>query len=327
MFKRILNRSKDYALIVPGEEQKWVNRLKGKVSCLLYHRIEDYGKHVFLDHGGSPVTSPKDFDQEMQYLKTLPVNFYTLAQLHEGAFPDPDKIGVVICFDDCFKCNYQQGLEVLKHHSIPAVFFQCSGFINRKDLIWEHALYWIFSHKNYKNIFINKIKTHTNFPTLNSSIDIRDQCDPTIIEQVTAEIIEELSLQKPIQTLAESIYPTADDITQALACGHEIGSHGHYHYKRKNISEQCFEQELSLSQSRLTKLTGIQPISFSYPFDSYFSSDHQLANKYFKNIATVDYLRIESSFNPDMQIVPRLTWPGPSNNKFRMKRWLLTGSF
>ena len=161
MINRILNRSKDYLIALPGFERNWINQLKGKVSCLLYHRVEAYGKHAFLDAGGSPVISEADFDRELGYLNELPTKFYTLADLDNGRFPDKDTIGIVICFDDCFKCNYNQGLGILKNHGIHAVFFQCTGFINSSCLNWEHLLYWLHQNPETRPALVRAINVHT----------------------------------------------------------------------------------------------------------------------------------------------------------------------
>ena len=330
MFKRIVNRSKDYAFVVPGQEQKRIDKLKGKVSCLLYHRIEDYGEFEFLDRGGSPVTSPDDFEQEIKYLKHLSAKFYTIEQLQAGEFPDSQTVGIVICFDDCFKCNYNQGLNILEKYSVPAVFFQCTGFIDQPHLIWEHALYWFFYSDQYKRDFLTKTDQHVKHLDITKNdllAQMRERTDPKIIEQVTAECIEEQSLQSIINNIASTIYPTSSEIKLAAESGHEIASHGHHHYKRENISTEHFEQELITSQSIITELVNKKPVSFSYPFNSYLPSDHELVNGYFNNIATVDTKRLDETFNSSMQIVPRLSWPGRSNNVFRMKRWLLSGSF
>ena len=330
MFKRILNRSKDYLAAISFVEQQWINQLKGKVSCLLYHRIENYAEHDFLDKGGSPVTSPGDFDKELSYLKTLPTRFYTLEDLSSGQFPDSETIGIVICFDDCFKCNYQQGLEILSKHSIPAVFFQCSGFINSRSLIWEHQLYWLFSNTGYKQTFTEKIRAQLNdlgLPDNELLNYLREQVDPKIIEQAASDLIIELSLQDVTKDIAESIYPNSKDVIEAFSRGHEMASHGHHHYKRETITDTLFEQELLSSQTILKNLIGSEPVSFSYPFNSFFPTDHNVVNKYFKNIATVNNQRLSKPLQTDTKIVPRLTWPGRSNNSYRMKRWLLTGSF
>jgi len=330
MFKRTLNRCKDYLSILPSVERNWINNLKGKISCLLYHRIEDYGEFEYLDKGGSPVTSPDDFEREISYLMTLPVKFYTFDSLQSDEFPNADTVGIVICFDDCFKSNYRAGMNILDKHSIPAVFFQCSRFIDNQTLIWEHALYWFLNHQKYRGIFISEVKKQlkkNNFSDHDLLNHLREKTDPRSIEAIVKHLDEKYALKNELKNIAEEIYPDSKDIIIAFNNGHEIACHGHNHYKRQTISQALFEQELQTSQSIVTRLIGEKPISFSYPFNSYLPGDHNLVNKYFSNIATVEHHRLEKPFDKNMQIVPRLTWPGRSNNPFRMKRWLLTGSF
>jgi len=329
MIKRILNRSKDYLFALPGFERMWINQLKGKVSCLLYHRVEAYGKHDFLDRGGSPVISEADFDREISYLKKLPTQFYTLADLNKGKFPDKDTIGIVICFDDCFKCNYDQGLCILERHGIHAVFFQCTGFINSSFLNWEHLLYWLYRNPATKSALLERLKNTVRQEEINAeSIHyLRENIDSKLIEIQTLVIAREFGFAADIENLASQLYPDEKIIINAFNLGHEIASHGHGHYKRDTISDEIFELDLKQSYAVLYELLGQKPISYSYPFNSYSSKDHKRARQFFTTIANVEFGRINQPVNNSSDLIPRLTWPGVSSNQYRMKRWLLTGKF
>ena len=326
MINRIFNRSMDYLTALPGIERKWVNRLKGKVSCLLYHRVEDYGEQPFLDKGGSPVISVKDFERELVYLKQLPTQFYTLAQLSRGQFPDKDTIGIVICFDDCFKCNYTQGLELLKKHSISAVFFQCSGFIGSSNLNWEHLLYWLYHNPSTQSALLQRFNLKNN-PNEQPLTYIRENIDSKFIEEQTQSVVHELGLADEIKALAEQLYPSKQQILTANHLGMEIGSHGHNHYKRETISDELFDTDLQQSKINLSEILGHPPIAYSYPFNSYTSVDHERVRQYYQTIANVEFDRIDHPVSKKTGLIPRLTWPGVSSNQYRMKRWLLTGKF
>ncbi len=329
MIKRVINRCKDYLVVLPGFEHRYIDRLKGKVSCLLYHRVEDYGEHAFLDHGGSPVISEPDFDRELTYLKQLPTQFYTLADLYAGHFPDKDTIGIVICFDDGFKCNYDQGLRLLNRHKIQAVFFQCTGFIDSKFLNWEHLLYWLHQNPKTRPALIERLKFKLE-PTGRHAVSIRDMrdiIDSKFIEAQTLLLAEEFGLRKEIKKLASQIYPDQQMIINAFNQGFEIASHGHGHYKRDTISDELFEFDLVQSKSALCGLLGQAPKSYSYPFNSYTPKDHDRVGQFFNMIANVDLARIDQPVSETSGLIPRLTWPGKSTNRYRMKRWLLTGKF
>ena len=327
MIKRILNRSKDYLIAVPGIERHWINRLKGKVSCLLYHRVDEYGRYAFLDEGGSPVINESDFDRELCYLKSLPTRFYTLSDLIQGKFPDRDTIGIVICFDDGFKCNYDQGLRLLNKHNVNAVFFQCTGFINAQTLNWEHLLYWLYHNRATQRALLNRLNNSQTKAVDESIHYFRENIDSIIIEQHTQCLVEEFGLQTQINELALQLYPDEKSITLAIDQGNEIASHGHNHYKRDTISDELFESDLMQSKAVLSQITGDCPLSYSYPFNSYFEKDHGRVNHFFATIANVAFDRIHRPLTNNSKPIPRLTWPGISPNQYRMKRWLLTGKF
>ena len=329
MIKRIVNRSIDYLTALPTVERRWINQLKGKVSCLLYHRVEDYGQHAFLDEGGSPVISEADLEREFGYLRALPAKFYTLADLNKGHFPDKDTIGIVICFDDGFKCNYEQGLSLLKKHTIPAVFFQCTGFINAKSLNWEHLLYWLNQHPKAKSALMQRINNksnQTNFST-ESIHYIRENISSKLIEEQANSVAREFGFCNEIEKLASRIYPDKQMIINAISQGIEIASHGHNHYKRKTISDELFKLDLKQSNDALSEFTQQQSKAYSYPFNSYSSNDHAIVGQYFNTIANVEFDRIRQPITNQPTIIPRLTWPGISPNQYRLKRWLLTGKF
>src|SRR5262249_49403257 len=67
----------------------------------------------------------------------------TFEDLQGGIFPKRADFGVIVCFDDCFRDNYEVGRAVLESQGVRGVFFQTSGLVDRRDLLWEHALYWV----------------------------------------------------------------------------------------------------------------------------------------------------------------------------------------
>ena len=329
MIKRLLNRSKDYLFALPAVERNRIDRLKGKVSCLLYHRVEDYGKHAFLDDGGSPVISEPDFDRELSYLRQLPTKFYTLSDLGRGDFPDDNTIGIVICFDDGFNCNYKQGIRLLKKHGISAVFFQCTGFIESQSLNWEHLLYWLDHNPKTHRSLLERLN-HSAFKTAagdKPAAYFRENIDSKLIEEQTRALVEQFGLGGQITDLANQLYPDTQTVVNAFHDGFEIASHGHNHYKRDTVSDDIFLCDLKQSKTALCGISGEQSFSYSYPFNSYSRTDHDRVSQYFSRIAHVAIERIDQPLNEKPGLIPRLTWPGISANRYRMKRWLLTGGF
>jgi|GEM_PF-991482 len=328
---RILNRSKDYLFFNSLLENFWIERLRGKVACLLYHRVDDLCNYPFLVRGGIPVIPPEDLEKELRFLIEKDVLFLTFEQLRKGLFPGASQIGFIISFDDCFRDNYTTGLEILKKLDLKAVFFQSTGMINAKDLLWEHALYWYTRDKEHRRVFTKLVQEVLGeYLGIGSRRDqalveyLREEVPITAVENFLAIAKEHFHEEAELRQIAEQIYPQDVHLQNVRALGHEIGSHGHHHYKRSNIDEGRFEQELTLSSKTLEQVLGERPAAFSYPFNSYFESDDAICSKYFLQTVTVDKAYIEIGTNSLR--LPRFTWPGPAKNPYRRRRWLLTGS-
>lgn len=323
--QRLANRGRDL-LFLPFMDGHWRRRLQGKVMCLLYHRVDEPGHFPFLDRAGSPVIAPAALERELRFLQGQGARFLTFADLRRGEFPGPDDFGVIACFDDGFLDNYTRALPILERLGIRATLFQATALIEARSLIWEHALYWQGRDPGAAHAFAERV--HAELP------DSRAFQGGALIawlrEQVPTALVEALLEQAvrcgDVETaeLARRLYPTAAHLRRARDAGHELGSHGHHHYKRSNIDAATFERELVRSVEVLDAVLGQPPAAFSYPFNSYRPDDTAICARHFAQAATVDRQFIEPDTDPLR--LPRFTWPGPARNALRQRRWLLTGT-
>lgn len=327
---RVKNRAFDL-LFNPLLDSYWMNRLRGTVTCLLYHRVEAPGKYPFLDKGGCPVISPRGLERDLRFLMEKGVSFYTFRDLREGKFPGSDEVGYIVSFDDCFACNYAEGLDVLGRLGIPAVFFQTSGMIASPGLLWEHALYWLVFQtpfEEFREIMrrragaerLAQVRSASEFCTC-----LIENVDPQAVEESVAEAAARGGYSPEMKALASAIYPSAEQIAGAHASGHEIGSHGHRHYRRANIDAVRFEAELAESVRLLTGILNHPPGVFSYPFGSCTENDRDICSRFFPQAALVGIGAIAKTTGP--YELMRHTWPGAENRRLRNRRWILTGEF
>jgi peptidoglycan/xylan/chitin deacetylase (PgdA/CDA1 family) len=327
---RVYNRSKDL-LFVPALDRYWRGRLYGRVICLLYHRVDSASNNQFLSVGGSPVIPPADLENELRFLKTQGAMFLTFADLRKGIFPGPTEFGVIVSFDDCFLDNYTDGLEVLENLGIKGVFFQTTGMIEPQELIWEHTLYWLNRTDDVSRCFtrlakkvLSEVRGVNNRQGIDLMTFLREDVDLSVVEHLLSSAQDELYSTEESREVAERIYPKTGHVRSAHQLGHEIGSHGHVHAKRRNIDDARFDSELAASARALANILGTGPKAFSYPFNSYETGDHKICLRYFEQAATVDKQCIERDTNP--MWLPRFTWPGLTDSTFRRRRWLLTGA-
>jgi peptidoglycan/xylan/chitin deacetylase (PgdA/CDA1 family) len=329
--RRIANRSKDYVLFNPWLESYWLTRARGRIAALLYHQVDTPARNAFLAKGGSPVITETQFRRELQFLRTKGARFFTFDEIIAGIYPNRDEFGVAVCFDDCFLNNYTLGLDILDELGIKATFFQSTAMIDSVDLLWEHRLYWhtrdAASSAEFRQVALEVLTTNSRVPplALHGLVEfLREDVPFETCERVLATADASLATRGEMEKMARQIYPNSDHLRQARSRGHVIGSHGHHHYKRANISAAMFEHELVQSRSRLEQVLGERPACFSYPFDSYVPTDADICRKYYSGAATVAKRAIER--DADRMWLPRFTWPGVSGNEFRLRRWLLSGT-
>lgn len=326
---RILNRLKDVAFLEPFVE-RWARAMRGRVTCLLYHRVGEPGEHPFLDRGGSPIVAPDHLREELGFLVEIGARFGTFRDLREGWFPAADEIGVIVSFDDGFRSNYTTGMEVLSDLGIPAVFFQTTGMLERPGLLWEHALYWRTRDAASRTrfaAFVNGYDASLVLPGLETRAGVsrlRNGASSVRLEELLLAARETLGEEAKMAAAAVAVYPGPEHVRRARDTGHEIGSHGHRHYRRATIDEKTFETDLARSRAVLTELLGTPPRAYSYPFDSWLEDDDSIVSRHFDQAATVRGRRIERDTDP--MWLPRFTWPGPAKNSLRLRRWLLRGT-
>ena len=324
---RMINRARDL-LFVPGTARAWRRRLRGTVMAIVYHRVDDSENSSFLARGGVPVISPDCLADELSFLKSLDAQFLTLGDLRRGEFPGPNEFGVAVTFDDCFKDNYEAGLEVLNSVGVKATFFQCAAMIDGRELLPEHALYRAAVHEQAGPELI-RLAERLGWPCRQSLgpgnlIQHAGLWIRTVPAQQLRDALREIRAGVDIDGCASAVYPRSDDLRNALQTGHEIGSHGMNHLPRATLTTAEFERELSTSRERIHQSVGVQPRCFSFPFNGYQEGDDRICRRYYDQVMTVDgklMARDDSAMS-----LPRFAWPGPARNVLRFRRWLLTGA-
>lgn len=330
LLPRLRHRSRDL-LFLPWFDAHWRRRLQGRVLCLLYHRVAERTVDDPLAGYGVPPITPQELAAELQFLSRQGARFLRFSDLRAGPFPGPDQLAVIVSFDDGFACNYGAALEVLEALGIAATIFQSSAMLRGNPLIWEHILYVIWSDPSLLAQLHGRLLQQPPWPGLESLSPgallaaLRDRTPLQLLEPLLQSCIPLLGGEAALIERGERLYPSAQQLQQAQASGHEIGSHGHQHLPRHSISPERFSRDLQASHQTLTRILGKPPQAYSYPFNSHLPGDSEICGRLFRQVATVD----GGSIGPDTPplALPRVTWPGPHRNALRRRRWLWTGQF
>lgn len=319
-----LARARDI-LFLPGTEGWWVRRLRGSVLCLLYHRmgVQDV---EFLARYTSPQVTPEELDSDIRFLQRCGGRFLTFKDLRDGVWPGSGEFGVVIAFDDGLKCNHGIGRQVVEAAGIRAVIFQTSGCVDAAAMNWEHALYWhARSDASWEKVRFALGATFPGMPRRRGEAVpwLRGNCSSRSVEGILEVAGREEPAAEEAGRLAAELYPTAEEVASTARAGHEIGSHGHRHYRRSTVDAATFEEELVASKESLSRVTVVAPEAFAYPFGSFLPGDDEICRRHYRQAAVVDGRIMRRSDDPYR--MSRCTWPGPARNAMRKRRWLLTG--
>ncbi len=324
---RAANRAADL-LFLPPLDRLWLRRLRGKVLCLLYHRVDRPGRETFLDRFGVPPIPPEELAAELGVLRRRGARFLTYADLRAGRFPTGSEFGVIVSFDDGLRCNYEEGMEVLQGLGIPAVFFQSTAMRAGGELVWEHALYWYGAHPTLaprlEELARHRLDLPDDLAGAALIARLRDGTPVVRVRELLAELAERWGTAGELAAAADRLYPSGNHLRRARQAGHELGSHGHHHVPRCNISPEAFEEELGRSAAALEQVLGEAPRVFSYPFNSHRPGDAAICGRHYLQVATVDAALVTPT-TPPLEL-PRFTWPGPHPNLLRRRRWLCTGT-
>ena len=300
--------------------------MRGRLACLVYHRVADPGELPYLTRGGSPAISAVQLERELTALVRIGARFGTFGDLRAGWFPGPREIGVIVSFDDGFRSTYEAGIEVLGRLGVPAVVFQATGMIGAPRLIWEHALYWFTRDPETERKFAAIARRSLGQAWAiggGPAAALRDRATgPKIEEMLDAARAELGDAGEPEE--AARAYPVADHLLRARERGHEIASHGHAHYRRDTLDDAAFEADLERSVRVLAAILGEPPAAYAYPFGSSLPGDSAITGRWFRQAAIVGRRPIERDTDPLR--IPRFPWPGPPRGALRERRWLLTGT-
>ena len=76
---------------------------------------------------------------------------------------------------------------------------------------------------------------------------LREQISFAVTAKILKKASTDAALTDSVPQLPGRLYPTADQVRAARRAGHEIGSHGHLHFKRANIPVAFFRSDLERS--------------------------------------------------------------------------------
>ena len=117
------------AIICLGITLSYVSKPAKGMPILLYHMVND--------GGSSYAITPRDFDEQMKYLKEQGYNTISLleyAKARKGKVTLPDK-PIVISFDDGYQDNYTVAMPIMEKYNFKGTVFVVGNDIGKEGYL------------------------------------------------------------------------------------------------------------------------------------------------------------------------------------------------
>jgi peptidoglycan/xylan/chitin deacetylase (PgdA/CDA1 family) len=154
-------------------------RLGVAVPVLYYHLIDDnlYGPYT------SMFVSPKEFDKQMNYLKSSGYTVIPLDQIENaGQYTRP----AIITFDDGYEDNYTNAYPILEKYHFPATVFMISSLIGKPGYLTNDQIIEMGDLVSFQDHTV----THRPLATLNPQVqDYEMSASQKAIEAITGHLV------------------------------------------------------------------------------------------------------------------------------------------
>lgn len=250
-----------------------------RVIILNYHRIFEQPLRTEFDTGvfGHSVD---EFEEQMRWIKKYcnPITQDQFLNGIESGFPN--KINVLITFDDGYIDNYTLAFPILKKLEMSAVFFVPYNAIEKREIGWWDRSAWAINKTSKgfstflgnesrlaspqdKHLFTLDVIRHLKSIPLNS------------IDEYLAKFEEDLEVDAPTFEQQSAQLMTWDQLREMIDHGMYIGSHSVSHKVLARLEKEEQEREITDSKSLIEKRIGscidtiAYPVGKQYAFNDY----------------------------------------------------------
>lgn len=260
---------KNYLSLISSNPLLWKLRPNG-LFCFNYHRIGDPAKSRY-----DPNVFSCDENVFEEHLKFYKSNFdiITIDELNTLSKSKrrlSDRFAL-ITFDDGYIDNYKLAYPLLKEHTVPAVFFIATDFIENNIIPWWDEIAFLIQKSNQKSLQLDGWKTPVSFTHPSKSgiikevlqrikIDSSKGMDEKIIELKLA-----LQLNPDHITPHKNLFMNWKMLKEMQDNGMSIGSQSCSHSIMSHLSPDKQRYEATHSKEILSEKIGGKITSFAYP--------------------------------------------------------------
>jgi peptidoglycan/xylan/chitin deacetylase (PgdA/CDA1 family) len=242
-------------------------------NIVYYHLIG--GRQPYYAPGRGGPCSVDQFARDIAELKQT-FTFTSLEKLcayNQGAIVDtPRKPLMALTFDDGFRLNAPQVLQVLDEHGIKATQFLITSCVGNHKLMWRNKLFAIQALVP-EPIYVaryNALAERTGFPPIANKAGLAPASSawPMARKDEWADELWRACDMPPLKAFLDKHRPyfTWEEAEALLGAGHGIGLHTLTHPYCSRLSDDEIEEEIVRPASDLRARFSLAFMPFSYPF-------------------------------------------------------------
>ena len=246
-------------------------QFRARTNVVYYHYVGQSTPYYAAFYGGCTFDR---FRRDIEELASV-FRFESLARIcreHSEPQRAGDRPSMAITFDDGFKVNRPQILELFDRHGIKATTFLTTSCIDNRNLMWRNKLSTIL-HLASGGLLVSaygRIAKHHRLPAIKSRDDLlgaSSRWDMREKDAVADELWKACDLPPLDEFLAEHRpYFTWKELGDWRDAGHGIGLHTSTHPFCSRLDDQGIDQEIIAPARMLRERFALDVLPFSYPF-------------------------------------------------------------
>jgi peptidoglycan/xylan/chitin deacetylase (PgdA/CDA1 family) len=257
-------------------------QLRTRTNVVYYHYVGRSTPYYSAFYGGCT------FDRLRRDIEELAevFQFASLEQVCEersGAQRGSDRPSLAVTFDDGFRVNQPQVLELFDKHQIKATTFLTTGCVDNRSLMWRHKLSAIL-HLATGDLVVsayNPIAARYRLPAIkshNQLLEASRQWSMSAKDDLADQLWMACELPPLDEFLAEHRpYFTWKELHEWRSAGHGIGLHSLTHPFCSRLDDRGINQEIVEPARELRERFDLTLMPFSYPFGDRLAPERERA--------------------------------------------------
>jgi peptidoglycan/xylan/chitin deacetylase (PgdA/CDA1 family) len=245
--------------------------LLGYTNVVYYHLI---GERQPYYHSGSNRDCTLDrFSEDLAALKQV-FAFTTVEKIHAYNRGDfyLDRPPLALTFDDGFRLNGPELLQVMQYHGVKATMFLIMACVDNHHLMWSNKIFAIEAMVP-EAIYVqqyNALACRAGFPSIARGADFRPATAAWDMSRKD-ELADELWRACDMPPVAEFLdqhrpYLSWDEIQAWLNAGHSVGLHTLTHPYCSRLRDDEIEEEIARPGEALRNRLNLDFLPFAYPY-------------------------------------------------------------